>query len=144
MRFIVWGNKVLFKFQEFYVLIHMYSKIKPFSIIIMSLFYIIAGINHFINPVWYVRIVPPILPFKIVIVYITGILEIVLGALLFFPNTRFIAGWGLVIFLFAIYPANIYVALTNGKAMDTTPIIAWGRLPFQFALIAIAYWHSKS
>ena len=144
MRFIVWGNKVLFKFQEFYVLIQMNSKIKPFSIIIMSLFYIIAGINHFINPVWYIRIVPPILPFKIVIVYITGILEIVLGSLLFFTNTRFIAGWGLVILLFAIYPANIYVALTNGEAMDTTPIIAWGRLPFQFALITLAYWHSKA
>ena len=142
--FIVWGNKVLFKFQEFYVLIQMNSKIKPFSIIIMSLFYIIAGINHFINPVWYVRIVPPILPFKIVIVYITGILEIILGSLLFFPNTRFIAGWGLVILLVAIYPANIYVALTNGEAMDTTPIIAWGRLPFQFALITLAYWHSKA
>ena len=122
----------------------MNSKIKPFSIIIMSLFYIIAGINHFINPVWYIRIVPPILPFKIVIVYITGILEIILGSLLFFTNTRFIAGWGLVILLFAIYPANIYVALTNGEAMDTTPIIAWGRLPFQFALIALAYWHSKA
>ena len=144
MRFIVWMNKVLFKFQEFYVLIQMNSKIKPFSIIIMSLFYIIAGINHFINPVWYIRIVPPILPFKIIIVYITGILEIVLGSLLFFPNTRFIAGWGLVILLFAIYPANIYVALTNGEAMDTTPIIAWGRLPFQFALIALAHWHSKA
>ena len=122
----------------------MNSKIKPFSIIIMSLFYIIAGINHFINPVWYIRIVPPILPFKIVIVYITGILEIILGSLLFFTNTRFIAGWCLVILLFAIYPANIYVALTNGEAMDTTPIIAWGRLPFQFALIALAYWHSKA
>ena len=125
-------------------MIQMNSKIKTFSIIIMSLFYIMAGTNHFINPVWYVRIVPPILPFKTAIVYISGILEIILGTLLIFPKTRFIAGWGLIILLLAIYPANIYVALTNGEAMDITPLIAWGRLPFQFVLIGFAYWHSKA
>ena len=119
-------------------------KIKTISIIIMSLFYIMAGTNHFINPDWYVRIVPPILPFKTEIIYISGILEIILGFLLIFPKTRFIAGWGLIILLLAVYPANIYVALTNGEAMDITPLIAWGRLPFQFVLIGLAYWHSKA
>jgi len=28
--------------------------------------------------------------------------------------------------------------------MDITPLIAWGRLPFQFVLIGLAYWHSKA
>ena len=122
----------------------MRSKIKTLSIIIMTLFYTMAGTNHFINPDWYVRIVPPILPFKTAIVYISGILEIILGTLLIFPKTRFIASWGLILLLVAVYPANIYVALTNGEAMDTTPLIAWGRLPFQFVFIGLAYWHSKT
>ena len=122
----------------------MKSKIKTLSIIIMSLFYIMAGTNHFINPDWYVPIVPPILPFKTAIVYISGILEIILGTLLIFPKRRFIASWGLILLLVAVYPANIYVALTNGEVMDTTPLIAWGRLPFQFVFIALAYWHSKT
>ena len=121
----------------------MKSKIKTLSIIIMTLFYIMAGTNHFINPDWYVRIVPPILPFKTAIVFISGILEIILGTLLIFPKIRFIAGWGLILLLLAVYPANIYVALTNGEVMDTTPLIAWGRLPFQFVFIGLAYWHSK-
>ena len=122
----------------------MKSKIKTLSIIIMSLFYIGVGTNHIINPNWFVRIIPPILPFKVAIVYISGIFEIILGSLLIFPKTRFIAGWGLIILLLAVYPANIYVALTNGEAMDTTPMIAWGRLPFQFVFIGLAYWHSKA
>jgi uncharacterized membrane protein len=122
----------------------MKSKIKTLSIIIMSLFYIGVGTNHIINPNWFVRIIPPILPFKIAIVYISGIFEIILGSLLIFPKTRYIAGWGLIILLLAVYPANIYVALTNGEAMDTTPMIAWGRLPFQFVFIGLAYWHSKA
>jgi len=125
-------------------LVQMKSKIKTLSIIIMSLFYIGVGTNHIINPNWFVRIIPPILPFKIAIVYISGIFEIILGSLLIFPKTRFIAGWGLIILLLAVYPANIYVALTNGEAMDTTPMIAWGRLPFQFVFIGLAYWHSKA
>ncbi len=121
----------------------MKSKIKTLSIIIMSLFYIEVGINHIINPNWFIRIIPPILPFKIALVFICGIFEIILGSLLIFPKTRFIAGWGLILLLLAVYPANIYVALTNGKAMDTTPMIAWIRLPFQFVFIGLAYWHSK-
>ena len=125
-------------------MVQMKFKIKTISIIIMSLFYIMAGTNHFINPDWYVRIVPPILPFKTEIVYISGILEIILGTLLIFPKTRFIAGCGLILLLVAVYPANIYVALTNGEVMDTTPLIAWGRLPFQFVFIGLAYWHSKT
>ncbi len=51
--------------------------------------------------------------------------------------------WGLILLLIAVYPANIYLAQTNGAAMNTTPLIAWGRLPFQFVFIGIAYWHSK-
>ena len=105
----------------------------------MSLFYIGAGLSHFFNPDWYVRIVPPILPFKIAIVYISGIFEIILGSLLIFPMTRFIAGWGLILLLLAVFPANIYVALTQGEAMDTTPMIAWARLPFQIVFIALAF-----
>ena len=125
-------------------MVQMKSKIKTLSIIIMSLFYIGVGTNHIINPNWFVRIIPPILPFKVAIVYISGIFEIILGSLLIFPKTRYIAGWGLIILLLAVYPANIYVALTNGEAMDTTPMIAWGRLPFQFVFIGLAYWHSKA
>tara|TARA_S200000501_G_scaffold350333_1_gene367234 strand:+ start:498 stop:833 length:336 start_codon:yes stop_codon:yes gene_type:complete len=109
----------------------------------MGIFYIIVGIHHFIDPDWYVQIVPPPLPFKLSLVYISGFFEILLGVLLFFKNKRFLAGWGLIILLIAVYPANIYLALTNGQAINTTPFIAWSRLPFQFVFIGLAYWHTK-
>ena len=117
--------------------------IKTVTIFIMSLFYISVGIDHFLRPEWYVRIVPPVFPFKIELVYLSGIFEIALGALLLFPSKRYVAGLGLILLLIAVYPANIYLALTNGAAMDTTPLIAWGRLPFQFVFIGLAYWHSR-
>ena len=118
-------------------------KFKSATVYIMGLFYIVVGVKHFQDPVWFIRIVPPILPFKIALVYVSGFFEVLFGILLMIPKTRFIAGWGLILLLIAVYPANIYLALTNGAAMDTTPIIAWGRLPFQFVFIGLAYWHAK-
>ena len=112
------------------------------SIIIMSILYIGVGIKHFTNPMWFIKIVPPILPFKLSLVYISGFFEILLGTMLLFPGTRYIAAWGVILQLIAVFPANIYLAMTNGAALNTTPLIAWGRLPFQFVFIAIAYWHS--
>ena len=110
----------------------------------MSSFYILVGIDHFLRPGWYAQIVPPMLPYKFELVYISGIFEILFGGLLLIPSMRYFAGWGLILLLIAVYPANIYLALTNGAAMGTTPLIAWGRLPFQFVFIGLAYWHSKS
>ena len=109
----------------------------------MGLFYLSIGIKHFTNPDWFVRIVPPILPYKIELVYISGFFEVVFGILLVIKHTRYYAGIGLIILLIAVYPANIYLALTNGAALDTTPFVAWGRLPFQFVFIGLAYWHMQ-
>tara|TARA_B100000029_G_C16953778_1_gene733590 strand:+ start:185 stop:562 length:378 start_codon:yes stop_codon:yes gene_type:complete len=114
-----------------------------FSIYTMAIFYITAGLMHFYNPLWFVSIVPPIIPYKLELVYLTGIAEIVLGFLLVFPKSRFFACIGLIFLLILVYPANIYLALTNGKAIGVSPIVAWGRLPLQFLFIGIAYWHTK-
>ena len=121
----------------------MVKSLKFFSIYFMGLFYLSIGIKHFTDPDWFVRIVPPILPYKIELVYISGFFEVVFGILLVIKHTRYYAGIGLIILLIAVYPANIYLALTNGAALDTTPFIAWGRLPFQFVFIGLAYWHMQ-
>ena len=117
--------------------------IKYLSLIVMGVFYISIGVSHFTSPIWYVQIVPPYLPYKLELVYISGLFEILFGGMLFFKKTRFLAGWGLILLLIAVYPANIYLAQTNGAAMNTTPLIAWGRLPVQFIFVGLAYWHSK-
>ena len=121
----------------------MFLSIKLLTIYAMGLFYVIIGLKHFLTPEWFVRIVPPILPFKLALVYISGFFEIFLGILLVIPNYRYIASLGLILLLICVYPANIYLALTNGAALDITPEVAWGRLPFQFVFIGLAYWHSK-
>jgi len=117
---------------------------KLISIYVMSAFYIFVGVKHFTNPIWFMKIMPPYLPLHKELVYISGGLEIILGLMLLLDKTRFIGAWGLIILLIAVFPANIYLAQTNGIAMNTTPLLAWGRLPFQAIFILIAYWHTKS
>ena len=116
---------------------------KLITIILMAYFYISVGIKHFIDPDWFLQIYPPFLPFGLAAVYISGFFEVLFGAMLLIPKTRYYAGWGLIALLIAVFPANIYLAYTNGAAMDISPELAWGRLPFQALFIALAYWHSK-
>ena len=122
----------------------MLNILKTLSIYLMSFFYIGVGIDHFRRTEWYEKIVPPFLPFKYELVLASGVFEVILGFMLLFPQLRFLAGNGLMLFLIIVYPANIYLAYTNGEAMGTTPLIAWGRLPIQFIFIGLAYIHSKS
>ena len=110
----------------------------------MGLFYIQIGIKHFTNVDWFMQIMHPYIPFHKELIYLSGIFEILFGVMLLFKKTRFLAGWGLILLLIAVFPANIYLAQTNGAAMGTSAVIAWGRLPFQAVFISLAYWHSKN
>lgn len=116
--------------------------LKTVSRYIMSLFYVSVGINHFLNPEWFVKIVPPILlEFDYQLVFLSGVCEVMFGLLILIPKARYYAAWGLILTLAAVFPANIYLAQTNGVAMDTTAAVAWYRLPFQTVFILLAYWH---
>ena len=117
--------------------------VKVISVFVMGIFYVIVGVKHFQDPSWFVQIIPPILPYKYELVYISGFFEILLGILLMIPRFQSIAAKGLMALLICVYPANIYLAQTNGVALGISPLIAWGRLPFQFVFIGLAYWHLK-
>lgn len=113
----------------------------------MSIFYINVGIKHFTEPDWFVHIIPPFLLFiGLELVYISGVFEILLGTLLLFSKYRKIAGYGIILLLIAVYPANIYLAFNQEpqKLIGISSFTAsWIRLPIQFLLIAIAYYHAN-
>ena len=121
--------------------------IKYFSILLISGFYIYAGILHFIDPEWFLLIMPPFLSsIGLELIYISGFFEIVLGLLLLFPKYQKISAYGIILLLIAVYPANIYLAFNKEpqKLIGISSFAAsWIRLPIQFILIGIAYYHSK-
>lgn len=116
--------------------------IKSFLIIISSIFYVIVGIKHFIEPEYFLSIVPPYLPYHLELVYISGLFEILFGLLILFPKYRYYGAFGLILLLVAVFPANIYLAQSKEaqEALGATQEIATWRLPIQGVLIWIAYY----
>lgn len=110
---------------------------------LLGLLFILAGINHFVHPGFYVAIMPPYLPWHLELVYLSGLFEVVLGVLLLIPRTAPWAAWGLIALLVAVFPANLYMAMNSELFPDISPVILWARLPLQGVLIAWAYWYAR-
>lgn len=105
--------------------------------------FILAGVNHFINTAFYLSIMPPVLPAHLLLVYLSGICEIALGALLLIPKHSRVAAWGLIALMIAVFPANVYMALNTELFPQFSPTAIWLRLPLQFVLIAWAFWYTR-
>ena len=120
------------------------SRIKTVVRVLFGAFFIVAGVTHFTNEAFFTSIVPPYLPWPVAIVYVSGVAEIALGALLIVPATTELAGWGLIALLIAVFPANLHMAMNPGLYPATSPTALLFRLPVQGVLIALAYWFTRS
>ena len=115
---------------------------KEISLYIMAILYILAGVNHFYQPKFYMRIMPPYIPWHKFMVYLSGAIEILLGILLMIPACSSLAAWGIIALLIAVFPANVY-HLTSSKPGGKFPMWAlYLRLPLQGALMLWAYWYT--
>lgn len=119
--------------------------IKELTILLISILYITVGLNHFIKPNFFLEIVPPIIPFKLEVVFISGFFEIILGILILFKKTRKLASLLIIVLLVSVFPANIYLYIseTPRLSLNITKSQALFRMPFQLSLIIISYWHSR-
>lgn len=111
---------------------------------LLALFFILAGVNHFRDPGFYLRIMPPWLPWPSALHLIAGFFEFVFGVMLLIPRFQRLAAWGLIALLLAVYPANIHMAVNWREYPEWRMIILWIRLPLQFVLIAWAWWFTKA
>jgi len=117
--------------------------LKFLTILIMSCFYMNVGVKHFVEPEWFLQIMPPNFPHHYQAVYWSGFFELLFGFLLINPYARFIAGWGIIFVMITVFPANLYLAVNDGAVMGISKELAWGRLPFQYVFIGLAYWHAQ-
>jgi uncharacterized membrane protein len=120
------------------------GKREKISLYIMAAFYVIAGANHFINPLFYKKIMPPWLPCHYSLIYISGVCEIVFGSLLLPKQTRKPAAWGIIVLLVAVFPANIQMMLNYWHQQSPYLWIAILRLPLQVLLIWWAYQFARN
>lgn len=124
----------------------MLSKTQRVLLWLAAAFYVFAGVQHFRDPAFYVRITPPGLPSREAAVYISGVAEIAGGIGLLIPALRRMAAWGLVALLVAVFPANVYMAMYNVPAgsRQIAPLLLWLRLPLQGVLIWWVLWCTRA
>ncbi len=121
----------------------MIIKIKAVLKYVLALFFVLAGLNHFRDPGFYVSMIPPLLPFPLFLVYLSGFFEFGLGVALLIPRFSRLAGWGLMALLVAVYPANIYMAVNHELFPAFSAAGLWIRLPFQVVFVVWAYWYTR-
>lgn len=115
--------------------------------ILLGVFMIVAGVNHFIDPEFYMNIMPPYIPAHKLMVDLSGIAEIVLGVGLLIPVPKIsqLSAWGIIALLIAVFPANIYVYQNHEEIFpDVSPTLHLIRLPLQGVLILWAYWYTRA
>tara|TARA_Y100000992_G_C21149229_1_gene435372 strand:+ start:480 stop:848 length:369 start_codon:yes stop_codon:yes gene_type:complete len=81
-------------------------------IYVYILFFVGAGLNHFLNPQFYDAIVPNFIPYPRFVHQFTGVLEIIIP-LLFLTKYRKEAAILMIILLIILYGANLYVWVNN-------------------------------
>ena len=101
------------------------------STTLLGLFFIQAGVNHFVMPKPYRRIVPPGFGDPDTVVKVSGVAELAGGLGVLLAPTRRLSGLGLIALLAAVFPANVFMA-RNPEQFHKIPRWAlYARLPLQ-------------
>lgn len=109
--------------------------------VLLAMCFVAAGGNHFRAPEVYLGMMPPWLPWPAILIQVSGAAEILGGVGLLVPATRKFAGWGLIVLLVAVFPANLHVALQGRMpGFDFSPTVLWLRLPLQLVFIGSVWW----
>ena len=118
-------------------------QLKTISKFVLAVFMIGAGITHFVNPAFFLKIMPPYLPLYKELVLVSGIFEVLLGILLLVPPYSRWPAWGIIALLIAVFPANLYV-FQHQELIPASPLVHLVRLPLQDVFILWTYWYTRT
>lgn len=97
----------------------------------MGYFYLIAGINHFLNPDFYSPLIPPFFSNPDLVNLLAGVAEVLLGLGILYYPTRARAAWGIVLMLIAFIPSHWYFIQLGsciGDGLCVPEWVGWVRL----------------
>ncbi len=106
---------------------------------LLALFIIYAGVQHFLNPDFFMKVIPPfLLEVGLPIVYISGVIEIAIGVMMLIPKYEVQGTYAFFLLMLAFLPLHI------GDVFDDTPFTgtrnaAIIRLVIQFVLIGVLW-----
>jgi uncharacterized membrane protein len=120
--------------------------LKWWNLHVMTGFYVLAGLNHFINPDFYIGLIPPYLPEPELLNTMAGVAEAVFGGFLLYRKTRTWAALGIMAMLTAFIPAHVYMIQAGGciEGSLCVPLwVAWLRLILVHPLLMYWAWTNR-
>jgi len=111
----------------------------------LTLFFLFTSLGHFIRTEEMTAMAPPPIPYRVEIIYLTGVLEL-LGAIgVWIPRLTRLTGLCLILMLIGLLPANIYSAINRVDfgGHGSGPAYLLLRIPFQFFVIWWTYFATE-
>ncbi len=109
----------------------------------LVIMFVFTGISHFTSMKYdFAAMIPAPLPNDLWVIYLTGVLEIAGAIGLLIPRTRKLAGVCLALYLVAVFPANVYAALSEVPIRGEAPTPLWVRGPMQLLYVGMVWWTS--
>ncbi|WP_283441321.1 DoxX family protein [Noviherbaspirillum suwonense] len=117
--------------------------IKKIVLALVVLWFAVGGVGHFVAPDFFMKIVPPSLPYRLEAVYVSGFFELLGAAGLLVAALRRAAGLGLIALTVAVTPANVYMWANPDLFPAIPEVLLALRLVLQAALIAAIWWSTQ-
>lgn len=95
------------------------------AVYLLGIFYILGGVNHFINPGFYFPLIPDYIPYHNFFNATSGVGELLAGIAVLIPSTRKLGCNAILFLLIAFIPAHIYFIQKGGCLSDSLCVPAW-------------------
>ena len=112
-----------------------------YALVVMFIFTATAHFNKMKHDL--ARMIPPYFPRPLLIVYITGVLELLGAVGLMLPAFHTLAGICLIALLVGIFIANVNAAQRGVTLRGKPPTPLWSRAPMQILFIALLWWSTR-
>ncbi len=113
----------------------------PWHLYLMAGMYISIGCMHFIKPKAFLSIIPRYIPSGKMMVYISGLAEIILGVLVCIDLTKTYAIWGIIAMLIIFLLVHWHMIVDKKFHHKFPKPILWFRFFLQFGLMYWAYYY---
>lgn len=111
---------------------------------IVFAWFFFGGIGHFAATDFFAGIVPPWIPADPrLLVYLSGVFELLGAVGILIAATRRWAGNGLFLLTLCVTPANLHMALNPELFPDFPAWTLWLRMLIQVALLACIWWSTR-
>jgi uncharacterized membrane protein len=111
----------------------------------LSLFFIFTSVGHFIRTEEMAAMLPPSVPYRVELIYVTGVFELLGAAGVWIPRLVRLTGLLLILMLIGLLPANVYSAINRVDfgGHGAGPAYLLVRVPFQLFTIWWTYFATE-